>query len=184
MKKVLFILLASSTLLACKKDPEAVADFTYYEDGITPGKVVFTNTSTNATTFVWNFGDQSNSSEKNPQHIYAQNGTYKVTLNVTGNKEVSKYVEVNSVAEQGQCVFWVATNTYGEINIKINGGIVGTITQYMTTGLSPECGAIGFVTLDYPEGTYNFTAESTDGNWSWNGSFTIINGECSKKQLT
>lgn len=189
MKKLLFIALVALVAVSCKKEEAAVPDFSYYQDSTTPGKVVFTNLSTNATTYDWSFGDGAGSSEKSPEHVYSQNGTYKVVLNVSGNKEATKYVEVTShptvpVYTTGQCVFWTGTSTYGQINIRINGGNVGTITQYMTNGLAPNCGQTGYVTLEYPEGTYNFTAESTDGNWTWSGSFTIVNGECTKKQLT
>jgi PKD repeat protein len=46
--------------------------------------VSFTNTTQNATTFEWNFGDNSpESSEENPVHTYAQPGVYLVTLVAT-----------------------------------------------------------------------------------------------------
>lgn len=44
---------------------------------------VFTNTSTNATTYAWNFGDNQTSTATNPTHTYAQDGTYTVTLAAT-----------------------------------------------------------------------------------------------------
>lgn len=57
------------------------AGFTYQLAGLT---ATFTNTSTNGTTYVWNFGDGSDSStEANPSHTYAQPGTYTVSLSVT-----------------------------------------------------------------------------------------------------
>ncbi|MCB0640690.1 MAG: PKD domain-containing protein, partial [Phaeodactylibacter sp.] len=45
--------------------------------------VDFTNTSTNATTYSWDFGDNSTSTEVNPTHTYAMDGTYTVTLEAT-----------------------------------------------------------------------------------------------------
>ena len=33
--------------------------------------------------FLWNFGDGNTSTERNPQHIYQQNGTFSVSLSVT-----------------------------------------------------------------------------------------------------
>jgi len=45
----------------------------------------FTNTSVDATSYVWNFGDQSSSIEENPTHTYANDGVYTVTLTATNN---------------------------------------------------------------------------------------------------
>ncbi len=44
--------------------------------------VEFTNTSTNAFGYVWNFGDGSISYEENPTHTYQMAGTYDVTLSI------------------------------------------------------------------------------------------------------
>ena len=44
---------------------------------------LFTNTSQNATSCIWNFGDGSNSTDQNPYHIYSATGTYTVTLIVS-----------------------------------------------------------------------------------------------------
>lgn len=43
----------------------------------------FTNTSVNATSYYWYFGDGSVSNQANPTHIYAQTGTYTVKLIAT-----------------------------------------------------------------------------------------------------
>jgi PKD repeat protein len=40
----------------------------------------FTNASTGATSYQWTFGDGGNSTQTNPSHTYATNGTYTVTL--------------------------------------------------------------------------------------------------------
>ncbi|GAB3931020.1 hypothetical protein GCM10028827_27050 [Mucilaginibacter myungsuensis] len=70
-----------------KKDvaPKVGADFTYIvTDPIPPSRVEFSNHATNATSYKWDFGDNSSSTEKNPQHVYTKAGTYVVTLNATG----------------------------------------------------------------------------------------------------
>ena len=49
--------------------------------GCQPFKVTFTNTSTPAASFNWNFGDNTNTTQQNPPaHIYISPGTYTVTL--------------------------------------------------------------------------------------------------------
>jgi len=42
--------------------------------------VVFTNTSTGADTYLWEFGDGDTSTETHPIHLYLADGTYTVTL--------------------------------------------------------------------------------------------------------
>ena len=45
--------------------------------------VVFNNTSTNAQSVLWDFGDGSTSTEYSTSHTYASVGTYNVTLTIT-----------------------------------------------------------------------------------------------------
>ncbi len=47
--------------------------------------VDFTNTTTNATSYSWNFGDGNTSSETNPSHTYVNDGMYDVVLTATNN---------------------------------------------------------------------------------------------------
>ena len=57
-----------------------IADFTSIT---TMGVVDFTNNSTNATSYLWNFGDGGMSMDENPSHTYTDDGTYTVTLMAT-----------------------------------------------------------------------------------------------------
>lgn len=74
---------------------ELKADFTFEVDGLT---VQFTNASTGAEAYLWNFGDENTATEKDPEHTYDAAGTYTVKLTVqdaAGNaKNVEKEVTV------------------------------------------------------------------------------------------
>ena len=58
------------------------ADFALTTTGFT---TVFTNTSSNATTYAWNFGDGTTSNQSNPTHTFSANGTYTVTLTASND---------------------------------------------------------------------------------------------------
>ncbi|MDD5694044.1 MAG: PKD domain-containing protein [Bacteroidales bacterium] len=87
MKKLLqlsmafLILFAIASMTSCKDDeeeePEVLASFTFVADGLT---VTFTNTSQNAATYLWDFGDLQTSTEVNPVHVYTDLGTFEVKL--------------------------------------------------------------------------------------------------------
>ena len=57
------------------------ANFTVSNNGcIGPCAIVFTNQSSGATSYEWDFGDGNTSSEINPTHSYQSPGTYTVKL--------------------------------------------------------------------------------------------------------
>ncbi|MEO7801845.1 MAG: PKD domain-containing protein, partial [Ginsengibacter sp.] len=93
------------------------ADFVM-SDSVTncpPLVVNFTNTSTNATTTSWDFGDGNTSNLRQPSHFYAFAGQYKVKLSIT---------------TPGGC-------TDEKIKTIIINGPEGTLTYTNNTGCSP-----------------------------------------------
>jgi len=58
----------------------------------------FTNTSLNAETYSWDFGDGATSTEENPTHTYAAEGTYSVTLDVSGPGQSATITQEVSVS--------------------------------------------------------------------------------------
>lgn len=62
----------------------------------------FTNQSTGAFTYSWNFGDASPvNNTASPSHIYATNGTYTVTLTVTGPCGTDTFTMTVTITEVG-----------------------------------------------------------------------------------
>lgn len=63
----------------------------------------FTNLTTGATVYEWNFGDGSTSSLENPTHVYTTSGVYDVTLTAYGSggsTTVTKSAYITSLATQ------------------------------------------------------------------------------------
>ncbi len=79
--------------------PASNALFTSNVSGAT---ATFTNQSTNAITYSWNFGDASPlNTTASPSHTYAVNGTYTVTLTITGPCGTDTYTQVVTITEVG-----------------------------------------------------------------------------------
>lgn len=58
----------------------SIAKLKFDFDCPNPFRFSFTNLSLGAERWVWNFGDNTTSSELNPVHVYSDTGTYKVSL--------------------------------------------------------------------------------------------------------
>lgn len=83
MKKLFFILFVAAFLSSCSKEIKPTADFTWTASSTTaPSTVTFTNASTNASEYSWDFGDGNKSTLKNPTHRYTTRGSYMVNLTV------------------------------------------------------------------------------------------------------
>ncbi|HEY0978745.1 MAG TPA: PKD domain-containing protein, partial [Flavobacteriales bacterium] len=61
-----------------------VPDFTL-TSSVDPYSWTFTNTTTGATSYSWDFGDGGTSTETSPTHVYAGNGDYTVCLTATAS---------------------------------------------------------------------------------------------------
>ena len=94
------------TIVSCDtKDPAPAptADFTFSIEA--NGTALFTSTSLNVSSFSWEFGDSTSSTEESPSHTYVKNATYTVKLTVKGSggtAETTQAVEItNRLNAQG-----------------------------------------------------------------------------------
>lgn len=102
MKRNIYLIAVLVLLLAgtsCKKDNAGSglkAVFSYVADGY---KVNFTNFSTNAKEYSWEFGDASGetSTLKGPQHIFTKKGDFLVTLTAKSGTETSTFTDTVSI---------------------------------------------------------------------------------------
>ncbi|MFO7977256.1 MAG: PKD domain-containing protein [Bacteroidales bacterium] len=67
--------------------PEPVPALAAPERGCSPFEVQFENLSQYGLSFLWDFGDGSESSEKSPRHTFTQPGHYRVKLLVNGHTD-------------------------------------------------------------------------------------------------
>lgn len=79
-----------------------IADFIYLPDSPTDlENVTFIDTSIDTDGYIeswfWEFGDGNTSSDQNPEHQYADDGTYIVTLNVTDDDGVTNETAQNII---------------------------------------------------------------------------------------
>ena len=72
--------------------------------------VAFTNTTTDATVYQWDFGDGTTSNEANPKHRYYQSGDYVVTLAATNDKGKTKTLSTPiNVTPPKECLVRIET---------------------------------------------------------------------------
>lgn len=89
---------ASDVVIVTLINP-ASALFTY---NVAMAAAYFTNQSSGAFTYSWNFGDASPADNTaSPSHMYSANGTYTVTLTVTGPCGTDTYTQVITINDVG-----------------------------------------------------------------------------------
>ncbi len=103
---------------------EPVAAFT---SSVASSTVNFTNTSTNATSYLWAFGDGSTSTDVNPGHTYATAGTYTVTL-IADNGNCSDVTTQNVTIQAGINKYTISGKT--RYAAKANTGTTGNYPTY------------------------------------------------------
>lgn len=111
----------SSQTIDVSNIPAPKNDFTFAPG--TDGIVTFTNATTGATTYSWDFGDGTNSTETNPKKTYTENKKYTVTLTATGKggtSKSSKDVEVVSLKPSADFNWTETTGTIIFTNISKN----------------------------------------------------------------
>ncbi|HOZ76627.1 MAG TPA: PKD domain-containing protein [Ferruginibacter sp.] len=197
MKRNIYLLAVSVLIMtgsSCKKESTGSglkAVFSYVADGY---KVNFTNFSTNAKEYSWEFGDGSGetSTLKGPQHVFNRKGDFLVTLTATSGSETSTFTDTVSIIGpnikiDGDFTDWTyvsyaAENSPGftssiraikafassdQINIYLEGDAnmnMEIVDIYIDANNNP---ATGYATWLYPSGAgADFLAEGSPvGGW-------------------
>lgn len=155
-----------------------VSNFTSLPSGLT---VAFTNTSTNAVTYLWDFGDGQTSTQKDPVHTYATPGTKSVKLTATNSCSVANktnFVVISSGVRdlEGKVSAQVLPNpTSGDFAVEMNSQISGEarlslldgqgrLLQSASTLLKPGLTVrVPFAGLQLPAGMYQVNVQTDEG---------------------
>jgi PKD repeat protein len=122
--------------------------------------VSFTNGSVDATSYIWNFGDQSTSTSENPTHTYAEDGVYTVTLTATNNCGSSIYEQTVTVATPPTASFTQDGNS----------GCAPLTVQFASTS-SANATSLAW---DFPGGTPAFSFEANPVvTWNTAGTYVV-----------
>ena len=138
--------------------------------GYSPLKVQFTDNSTGTpTSWKWNFGDGSNSTEKNPVHTYNETGKYNVSLtvkNVKGTNEITKYNYIT--ADSSTAIDPVCKMKVDKATAKFTSEYKGTTYYFCSTSCkekfdeNPEKYVSSEISENNSETTENETQEASE----------------------
>ena len=76
-------------------------------------EIVFNNLSEDATSYIWDFGDGTTSTEQNPKKVYSSPGLYTIKLNAVGPGGTGNYsqditvVDPNAVIETDNELYFI-----------------------------------------------------------------------------
>lgn len=136
---LLSVALATLIIVSCKKDDTSnttKAVFSYIADGY---KVNFTNFSTNALEYTWDFGDQSTGSTmSNPMHVFTKKGQYLVSLTAKNQSVTSTFIDTvliigPNIKIDGDFTDWAYVE-YTHENMAGTGGSLLAVKTFASAG--------------------------------------------------
>ena len=104
--------------LSVKVEAPFAVDFSIEGDTLAGSKLKFTNQSVEGN-YQWDFGDDNNSDNTNPQHHYRSSGTYEVVLAVEKDGQIWKKTKSLEIGSPKVCLVEIET-PYGNILVQLS----------------------------------------------------------------
>jgi PKD repeat protein len=150
-----------------------VADFSAAPtSGKAPLTVNFSDQSIGATSWSWDFGDGSTSTEQSPSHAYTDPGTYTVNLTATGpegsdTKTKTDYITVTGVDFSDVATSAVLANMYFSASLANSGYAMDDPQYYSLAQLYAQSA------YDYAEDTYEKASDALTAETSFWGTYAV-----------
>jgi parallel beta-helix repeat protein len=154
---------------------DAAAKFNYTIDS-NPLYVQFNDTSNNATSWKWNFGDGTTSTKQNPTHTYSKSGQYNVTLVAAlANGETLTAAQMLTISDITPPNVIISPNggnfnTTQTVTLNSTDDSENMTVYYTTDGSDPQTSSkrhvyTGSITLNSTT-TLKYATVDSSGNWS------------------
>lgn len=132
-----------------------------FTSSINGAVVTFTNTSSNSSSYAWDFGDMSNSSQPNPTHTYSEDGVYTVTLTATNPCGTSTFTQAVTIVTPPSADFTASPGSgCGPLTVQFTNGSSANATTFNWSfpGGTPASSTVENPTVVYnTPGTYTVT---------------------------
>lgn len=113
------------------------AEFSSTQEQCPPYVAYFTDSSTNAVSWLWNFGDGQTSTLQNPTHTYTQTGSYNVSLVITtADGCTSTAIQQNAINFNmlGAMASGTSTDTVPPYHVQFHANSLGATSWLWTFG--------------------------------------------------
>ena len=149
--------------------------------GVAPLTVLFNDTSTNATAWYWDFGDNTNSNVRNVTHTFLTNGTYTVNLtasNLNGTNSTAKDITVLGGVPPVANFTRNVTSGVAPLTVLFNDTSTNATAWYWDFGDNTNSNARNVTHTFSTNGTYtvNLTASNLNGTNSTAKDITVLEG--------